>query len=76
MDKRPWVIRQLEPFIYTQNIPITEVIIQHNKGKWFPTTTLIDLDLNLPFEALVMSIDKDNILVQSNKAVRFTAYIY
>lgn len=75
-DKRPWILRQLEAFIFDQNLPMTEVTIVHDKGKWYPRTVLVNKDNNQEFEAVVDSIDENTIIVRSNLAVRFVAYIY
>lgn len=73
--ERPWLIRQVTPFIHTQSTPMEEVIIVHNKGKLYPPVTLIGDDGH-PFEALVDSVDENCISVKLNLAVSFTAYIY
>lgn len=75
MRERPWLIRQVTPFIYDQTTPMNEVIIVHNKGKLYPPVTLIGED-GQPFEALIESIDKNSVSVKLNLAVIFTAYIY
>jgi hypothetical protein len=75
MSERPWVIRQLEPYIYTQSVPMETVVINHNKGRLHPTTTLV-MDDGTPFEALIEAIDDNSIVIKLNLAVTFTAYIY
>lgn len=75
MNERPWVLRQLEPFIHTQRVPADDVTIRHGKGKLFPPVTLVRDD-GEPIETLIDSIDENSIVVKLNQAVCFTAYIY
>lgn len=75
MSEKPWVLRQLEPYIHTQTVPMSEVTITHGKGKLYPPITLVTSEGEV-FDTLVESVDKNTVVIKLNMAVSFTAYIY
>jgi len=75
MSQKPWILRQLEPYIHTQAVPMEEVTIVHNKGKLFPPILLVT-DAGDVFETLVEYVDKNTVIVKLNLAISFIAYIH
>ena len=74
MSNRPFILFQVEPFIYHQSSDISDVIIEHNKNK-FPNVLLVDSN-NIEIITEIRYLDLNRIQVLLNAPIQFTAYIY
>lgn len=66
-------LEQIMAVIYTQTIPVNDIIIEHNKNK-IPMVKL--LQNGNEFEAQISYPDLNHIRIQTNLEVSFIAYIY
>jgi putative aminopeptidase FrvX len=75
MSSRPYVLAQLEPYIYIQSVDSSDVLITHNKNKLAPKVILISTDGD-EIEAQIKYVDVNTVRILLNMPIQFTAYIY
>lgn len=74
MTRRPYVLFQLEPVTYQQNVEVDDVTIFHDKDK-YPKVIVLDTEGS----EIVVEIqypDLKHIRILTNVPIKFTAIIY
>lgn len=72
---KPYLLNQIEPYIFNQNEAVDNVIINHGKNKLCPQVILLD-EYGEVFETEIKYLTPNTLQLKMNMPVKFTVYIY